>query len=1092
MTRPTGDPIGKVPLLDQASRDAIEQELDVNMLVEAGAGSGKTQSLASRMAAGVLSGKYRVEHMAAVTFTRKAAAELRGRFQQVLEERLASEDDPDRRARAHEALSSLERLFAGTIHSFCAHLLRERPVEAGLAPGFSELDDVQAVESRQRLWREFIALKRAEGGELLLELRDAGVRVGDLDDAFATVCTFDEVEFPAGDARAPDPDPAWTALDDFWQQLEPLLPAWIPEDTTCKVLQKARDCRWKIKIARRDRPADLVELIAPWEGDFRITMSRWKEWHENTPQLRDDIDRMLADLRGAVGPFLEVWRHYVYRLAITLMVEGREFAREHRYRALTLEYEDLLQCMARVLRTNLDVRQALQRKYQWLFVDEFQDTDPIQAEVVTWLASEGSGESDWRAVSLRAGALFIVGDPKQSIYRFRRADIEIYGRVNELVHRGGGRLVSLETNFRSTPLLCEWANGVFREVFPDTPTPQQPQYQRLEPAPPLDADRAISSRQRDTGLRVLTTPGTCRKSAEVVAHDAGVIARYVRSEIALRNRKPGDFLVLTWKRGNLSEYARAMDVERLPVEVSGAGAFGDSDRVHVLAALLRALSDPDDEVEVVGVLRGPLFGVSDPDLYAYRSGGGTFIFTTVPPEPELSTAAKSAVVEALSRLHAMYRLTRALSAPAAVERILESTGLLALALGETPGGAEAGDLLQALDRVRRVIEEGGTLADAADSLEADVESNEVESVPLEPGRTDVVRLMNLHKAKGLQADVVFLADPCGGYEPKADRRIVRDGESALGFLRIERKKPGSFYGQLLGLPVGWDTHEAAELEFVAAEHERLRYVAATRARELLVVSRWGKPDVKKGPWLSFDSHLAGVDELEVPATIAGPTHMSVDLSPKTREEADIARVRRLLKGAKLSFTADSVTGTTHREVVIREEDSARLLRGPATGMEWGELVHKLLEHAATTGQPDRERMGRLAKWLTLGKPELQSVITEALDTVEQVMSTDIWRRAMDADERLTEVPFSYSTDAESGRTKITHGVIDLAYRKGDAWEIVDYKTDQVDDGSELLDRYRDQLTAYATAWPSVIGGELPARVGVHAVRLGTTHWAGGA
>ena len=468
-TKPTVDPNGKVPLPDQASRDAIEQELGVNMLVEAGAGSGKTQSLASRMAAGVLSGKYRVEHMAAVTFTRKAAAELRGRFQQVLEDRLPSEDDPDRRARAHETLSSLERLFAGTIHSFCAHLLRERPVEAGLAPGFTELDDVGATESRQRLWREFIALKRAEGGELLPELRDAGVRAGDLDDAFATICNFDEVEFPAGDATAPDPTPAWIALDEFWRQLKPLLPARIPEDATCKVLQKARDCRWKIKIARRDRPADLVELLTPWGGDFRITMSRWKEWHEDTKKLRDNIDCMLADLRGAIGPFLEAWRHYVYRLAITLMVEGRVFAREHRYRALTLEYEDLLQCVARVLRSNLEVRQALQRKYQWLFVDEFQDTDPIQAEVVTWLASEGSGESDWRAVSLRPGALFIVGDPKQSIYRFRRADIEIYGRVNELIHRGGGSLVPLETNFRSTPLLCEWANGVFKDVFPDTP-----------------------------------------------------------------------------------------------------------------------------------------------------------------------------------------------------------------------------------------------------------------------------------------------------------------------------------------------------------------------------------------------------------------------------------------------------------------------------------------------------------------------------------------------------------------------------------------------------------------------------------------------
>jgi ATP-dependent helicase/nuclease subunit A len=127
---------------DQAARDLIRRRLDVNVLVEAGAGSGKTESLAQRMVAGVLEGRYEVQHMAAVTFTRKAAAELRGRFQLTLERALEEEQDAARQARAQNALRHLERLFAGTIHAFCAHLLRERPVEAGVAPGFVELDEI--------------------------------------------------------------------------------------------------------------------------------------------------------------------------------------------------------------------------------------------------------------------------------------------------------------------------------------------------------------------------------------------------------------------------------------------------------------------------------------------------------------------------------------------------------------------------------------------------------------------------------------------------------------------------------------------------------------------------------------------------------------------------------------------------------------------------------------------------------------------------------------------------------------------------------------------------------------------------------------
>ena len=132
-------------LADQLARDHIVSDLDRNLLLEAGTGSGKPHELARRMAAGVATGAYQVEHMAAVTFTRKAAAELRGRFQLAFEDQLGRSaklsDTVDRVARLRGAPSNLERFFAGTIHSFCAHLLRERPVEAGVSPGFTELDE---------------------------------------------------------------------------------------------------------------------------------------------------------------------------------------------------------------------------------------------------------------------------------------------------------------------------------------------------------------------------------------------------------------------------------------------------------------------------------------------------------------------------------------------------------------------------------------------------------------------------------------------------------------------------------------------------------------------------------------------------------------------------------------------------------------------------------------------------------------------------------------------------------------------------------------------------------------------------------------
>src|SRR3954470_16111370 len=220
------------PRSDQESRRIIREELETNLLVEAGAGSGKTQMLAERMAAGVGAGVYQVEHMAAVTFTRKAASELRGRFHLALESRLrdlqripnpGSPIPTAAAERVNAALGNLERFFAGTIHSFCARLLRERPVESGVSPGFTELDEVQDEELRSRAWRDFIAAQGSAGDSEMLALLDTGVRPRDLDSAFAIICGNDDVEFPTGDGASPDPKPALKALQKFWADLGKLL-----------------------------------------------------------------------------------------------------------------------------------------------------------------------------------------------------------------------------------------------------------------------------------------------------------------------------------------------------------------------------------------------------------------------------------------------------------------------------------------------------------------------------------------------------------------------------------------------------------------------------------------------------------------------------------------------------------------------------------------------------------------------------------------------------------------------------------------------------------------------------------------------------
>jgi ATP-dependent helicase/nuclease subunit A len=852
--------MGARVLPDQAARDRIEQDLDRNLLVEAGAGSGKTESLARRMAAGIAAGRYQVERMAAVTFTRKAAAELRGRFQGELERRLAEEPDPARRTRMEAALGALERLFAGTIHAFCAHLLRERPVEAGVAPGFLELDDLEDRLVRRAAWRRYCEAERGQGSARYRALAEVGLVPKDLDDAFDVVCRFPEVTFPAAASRIPDPRPAARGLAAFWRALGALVPDPLPEGSTCKLQERAADLRARLRVADLVDPPQLAELLARWASPPGA-VKKW--WSDKSRATRAEA-LAAAFARDVAGPFVAAWRQHCYRVGVEFLQGGRAVAEAARRRALALSYEDLLQVAARLLRERADVRAALQAKYRWLFIDEFQDTDPIQAEVIGLLAAVPTpgvtGPLDWTQVDLRPGALFVVGDPKQSIYRFRRADIETYGRVRARIEATGGATVPLTTSFRSLPALCDWANSVFPRFFPRRPTPQQPAFDRLDPV--RDAGEAGR-----TGVRQLVIPATVERDA-LTAADADAIARVIRTEVDVHRRTWGDFLVLTCRRRALDAYARALEARGVPVEVSGASGFAESASVPILADLLRVLGDPSDQPALVGVLRGRLFGVSDVELFRHRQSGWP-LWLTGP----LDDAAVGPVADALRRLREMYRWTRRLPAPAAVERILEATGWLAAAVAESPGTAEGGHLLHAVDRIRAVTEAGGTLADAVEALEVDLESTEVESIPLEPGRRDVVRVMNLHKAKGLEAAVVFLADPLAGLPEQVDVRIVRGDGPPQGYFPIVRRLERDWGTQreVLAEPTDWAAHETAELAYLRAERQRLLYVAATRAKDLLVISRWAGSGREAGrPWEAFAPFLRDVPRLRVPAVVALP------------------------------------------------------------------------------------------------------------------------------------------------------------------------------------------------------------------------------
>jgi ATP-dependent helicase/nuclease subunit A len=1099
----------KTPL-DQLVRDRLVSDFDTNFLVEAGAGSGKTYSLATRMAAGIAAGRFTVEHLAVVTFTRKAAAELRGRFQLAVEERLGKKPSTAERERLETVLVGMERLFAGTIHAFCAHLLRERPVDARVAPGFEELSDIDNLQRQRQARRDFVVDARARGLKPMLDLLDAGIRPQDLYDPFAIVCEHEDVEFEMGSGEAPDPKPVWKAIDAFWKMLKALRPAEFHEATTCHVQQRFDEFEGRLHPARREWLASLAGFIQAW-GKPTVTQKFWGKEVGRDPAIGKQVAQLVAEFQaGVVEPFRLTWRAYIHRLAMAVLVEAREFYAQTRRRDNVVNYVDLLRVTAQMLRSRPVVRRALQKKYQRLFIDEFQDTDPLQAEIFLMLAAKeddvvGKGVSpalcEPFAVPLRPGALFVVGDPKQSIFRFRRADIDIYNRVAQRIRATGGEVLALTANFRSLPRVCELANTVFPPLFAGSPSPYSPRFEKLDPV------RAESECPAGPRVAKLTMP-VAAEGTEPAEAEARRIAAYVQAEVASGRRTYGDFLVLTRQKPRLKIFAEAFDALEVPVDVSGAGLFCKSVEVRALALLLNSLADPLDSVSLVGVLRGPLFGLSDPELFRFRQAGGRFELSVPLPEATDESQATALdgqygpVLAAMRQLQAMWRSTRALPLAAAVARMLEETGWLALA-ATTPGGARAGHLLQAIDRVREVVEEGGGLADAAEALNEEDESAESEAMPLEPGRRDVVRLMNLHKAKGLEAPVVFLADATHAFEFPVVVRIDRDGGVARGHLKIAREGSKPWIKITLGQPADWEAHEEEESKYRDAERLRLLYVAGTRAKELLVVCRSGDAS-KNRAWDVFEGFVAGVPEVEVPAPKAVVKKAKTDLSAKARAGASAERGDRHDRARLPSWAVTTVTGEKARlaaaeRAKVSAQGGAAEAVADATGtpghradagVAWGSFIHGLLEHAMRHDGATRADLDRLARWLTVETPDLRPFIPEALDLVEAVSKAPFWQDARAGADVHVEVPFAVRlAPASDAPPTILHGVVDLVYRTGDGWRILDYKTDQAAaDDRVLLERYGAQLAQYRLAWERVSAGKVGS-TGLLALRTMRTIWS---
>ena len=858
-TRPAGD---------REVRRLIEEALDETLVIEAAAGTGKTTELVKRMVRVVASGLAGVTEMVAVTFTEKAAGELKLRLRQELElerTRTAVRGDEDVCRLVEDALSHLEEAHVSTIHGFCADLLRDRPVEARVDPLFSVLTEGQASRMYDEAfdgWFQEALVDPPEGVRRSLR-RTSRSPAADEDGPIERL------------RRAGRDLLEWRDFTAGWQRPEYAREREV--EALAAQVHAFVDLRARPSSGRDPLFTD-TDAAARTSDGLRVLEASGLSDHDGAEALLVDLARdyefrqkVRKGTGAAFGPGLP--RESVYEAYRQLLAALQAFAADadadlaallreelrssiDRYEALkrragALDFLDLLLRARDLVRDNDDVRRDFQQRFKRIFVDEFQDTDPLQAEILLLLASRDPLERDWRRVEAAPGRLFVVGDPKQSIYRFRRADVEIYRQVCRQLRAGGALYGELSTSFRSVPQIQRVINAAFGPLMTGDEHTQQSGYVPLAPDRPdalqpavvaLPVPRPYGKKRVAAASIDVSLPDAVGAFVAWLVRESGWTVterrtREMRVPVAARHICILFRKMVKYDKDLTRPYLDALEARGVHHLLVGGRTFHEREEIETLRAALAAIEWPDDELSVFATLRGALFAIGDEELleYRYRHGQGFHPFHI----PHDLPSHLQPVGEALTLIAELHRSRNRRPVAETIGRLLAATRAhLGFALRQA-GAQVLANVLHVSELARQFEMSGGMsfrgfveelriAADAGRSAEAPV---------LEEG-SDGVRLMTVHKAKGLEFPVVILADMTVKLSAsEADRHL--DAAHGLCAVRIGGWSPREL---LLQQPI--------EQERDRQEGIRVAYVASTRARDLLVVPVVGDEAYPADGWFS--------------------------------------------------------------------------------------------------------------------------------------------------------------------------------------------------------------------------------------------------
>jgi ATP-dependent helicase/nuclease subunit A len=1081
--------------LTDAQADAATA-FDTALVVTAGAGSGKTRTLAARFVA-LLEAGYPLRSLVAITFTDRAAREMRSRIRHLVVGWL-KQCDPADRARWQEILTGLETARIGTIHSFCAGLLRAHPAEVGVDPTFGVLEEnasamlkARAVESAMAWTATDTRASTLFGPLTEFQLREALTTL--LDRRLEAQAAFKVL--------SDDPLPVWEAALRDWLDSALSAPAWRKPLSALAELQAHRDTD-RMEEARREvldrwAKAQVALEAAEWATGLNelaalrqaiVTGGAKAAWgpdalaetREAMAGLRDYFDGRLAPVADRKKPLhwtldeqaadLSPLLRSAFEHALSKYADAKEELN-------ALDFDDLEALASDLLSGNAAVRARWQGEIRALLVDEFQDTNARQRQIVYAL-------SGFSTPGRASGSLFVVGDAKQSIYRFRGANVAVFRGVQADVAAAKGRLIDLDLTFRAHRPLVDTLNALLAPTLGNEDDPNRPFQVPFAPLQAFRDEPRPGIREPFVEFHVgLGDDAEEGRKAAALALAHRLLEIYTEEGLSW-----SDVALLFRARTGFSHYEDALERTGIPfVTVAGRG-FYERPEVRDLLNALAALADPTDDLALAGLLRSPAVGLPDAALYRLRfgeDGQRRNLWAALRSAPlELGPPDTERVAFAWALVTDLTGLVGRVPVGELLKRLLDSThyrAALALAGGER--------LLRNVDKLLNDAHRSG-LVSVSEFLEyvqtlRDVGAREGEAPTEAEG---AVQLMTVHKAKGLEFPLIVIAD------------AARSDRFATPRVAVEAD-----WGVLLDLRDGDARsvmHQLAALRQAAmdeAESRRLLYVAATRAQEKLIVSGYAKISTAKSDpgrllldgWLARLGEGVGLDAVRLDDMPAAPQMLDLARDggsvactchpvrplpppmaskPEGHQEPGSPGELALLPGVIPAPSTDAVDDKAHD----RESDPPpRVWRvvpcaARPTSPAWvvGTLAHAALRRWRFPTGPDFEPFlypHALDAGLT-DPTEIKNAIRAVRRLLARFSAHPLWAE-MNGAERYHELP--YVLDGE-------RGVLDLLYRANNRWTVAEFKTDRLVDLTALQlriqeERYNAQMTRYIQAVESLIG-----------------------